>query len=174
MWKFCGKAQLPHGFGWSARHYEETVFPQNFRTRKLGENMVFYEVYFISSLQFLKILKSLQISIRNYSSGLSWLKRDSIENFNKVTKWTKIMFFSIHATELLNTCRLFLIVLNYILKKLLKQPPSLNAFDYFWDALKFWNFWILNKVLLKRRFVNADFFIRNIFIRNWVSKTSKP
>ena len=25
MWKFCGKEQFPHSFGWIARNYEETV-----------------------------------------------------------------------------------------------------------------------------------------------------
>ena len=44
MWKFCGKAQFPHSFGWITRSYTETVFPQNFHTRKLSEITVFYAV----------------------------------------------------------------------------------------------------------------------------------
>ena len=43
-WKFCGKAQFPHSFGRFAWNYAETVFSQNFRTRKLGEITVFYAV----------------------------------------------------------------------------------------------------------------------------------
>ena len=38
VWKFCGKAQFPHSFG-------RITFPQNFHTRKLGENTIFYTVY---------------------------------------------------------------------------------------------------------------------------------
>ena len=37
VWKFCGKAQFPYSFGRLARNYAETVFPQNFHTRKYGE-----------------------------------------------------------------------------------------------------------------------------------------
>ena len=44
VWKFCGKSQFPHGFGRIARNYAETVFPQNFHTRKSGEVTVFFPV----------------------------------------------------------------------------------------------------------------------------------
>ena len=45
VWKFCGKAQLPHSFRRFARKYAETVsFPQNFHTKKLGQITVFYAV----------------------------------------------------------------------------------------------------------------------------------
>ena len=45
MWKFCGKAQFPHGFERFARKSAENVpFPQNFTTRKLVEIAVFYAV----------------------------------------------------------------------------------------------------------------------------------
>ena len=40
--KFCGKAQFPHSFARVAQNYGP--FPQNFHTRKLGENTVFYAV----------------------------------------------------------------------------------------------------------------------------------
>ena len=39
-WKFCGKAQFPHSFGWFVPNYAETV-PFH---RKLGENTVFFAV----------------------------------------------------------------------------------------------------------------------------------
>ena len=45
VWKFCGKAQLPHSLGRIARNYAETVpFPQNFHIRKSGEIKVFFAV----------------------------------------------------------------------------------------------------------------------------------
>ena len=44
VWKFCGKAQFPHSFGRFARNYAETVFPQDFHTRKLDEITVFFAV----------------------------------------------------------------------------------------------------------------------------------
>ena len=44
VWKFCGKTQFPHSFGRITRKYAETAFPQNFHTRKFGENTVFYAV----------------------------------------------------------------------------------------------------------------------------------
>ena len=45
MWKFCAKAQFTQGFGQFARNPAETVFPQNFLTRKLGEITVFKAVF---------------------------------------------------------------------------------------------------------------------------------
>ena len=39
VWIFCGKAQFPHSFGRFA--CRNCSFPQNFRTRKLGEITVF-------------------------------------------------------------------------------------------------------------------------------------
>ena len=48
LWKFCGKAQFPHSLGRIARKYAETAFPQNFRTKKLGEITVFYAMNVIS------------------------------------------------------------------------------------------------------------------------------
>ena len=43
VWTFCGKAQFPQSFG-RRRNYAETVFRQNFHTRKLGQITVFYAV----------------------------------------------------------------------------------------------------------------------------------
>ena len=45
VWKFCRSTQFPHSFGWIARNYAETAFPQNFHTRKLGEITVFFAVH---------------------------------------------------------------------------------------------------------------------------------
>ena len=47
VWKFCRKAQFWHSFGKIAQNYAETFFPQNIRTRKLGEITVFFAVKFI-------------------------------------------------------------------------------------------------------------------------------
>ena len=44
MWKFCGKAQFPQIFVRFPQNSTETVFAQNFHTRKLGEITVFYVV----------------------------------------------------------------------------------------------------------------------------------
>ena len=39
VWKFCGKAQIPHSCG-------NCAFPQNFHTRKSGEITVFFAMDF--------------------------------------------------------------------------------------------------------------------------------
>ena len=44
---FMEKHIFLHSFKRFARNYEETAFPRNFHTRKLGEITVFYAVYLI-------------------------------------------------------------------------------------------------------------------------------
>ena len=44
VWKFCGKAQLPHSFAIRPKLCGSCAIPQNFHTRKLGEITVFYAV----------------------------------------------------------------------------------------------------------------------------------
>ena len=46
MWKFCGNGQFPQF--WTILAFPQNcAFPQNFHTRKLGENSVFYAVLII-------------------------------------------------------------------------------------------------------------------------------
>ena len=42
VWEFYGSAQLPKSFVRFARNSAESVFPQNFHARKLGESLVLY------------------------------------------------------------------------------------------------------------------------------------
>ena len=42
--KISENAHFLQGFGWFARNYAETAFPQNYQTKKLGESTIFYAV----------------------------------------------------------------------------------------------------------------------------------
>ena len=78
MWKFCGNAQLLQRFGQFARNSGETVFPENFHTKKLGEITVFYAVVHQCFSDFLKKQKFLE----NYSSyDVKYTRR--VNNFHK-------------------------------------------------------------------------------------------
>ena len=47
VWKFCGKAQFRHSFGFRVNRPKlcrNCAFPQNFRLRKLGQITVFFTV----------------------------------------------------------------------------------------------------------------------------------
>ena len=55
MWKFCGKAQLPHSFGQFAIRPKlcgNCAFPQNFHTRKLSEITVFFVACHLTHINF--------------------------------------------------------------------------------------------------------------------------
>ena len=46
VWKFCGKAQFSQFWASRLKLCGNCAFPQNFQTRKSGEIMVFFAVYF--------------------------------------------------------------------------------------------------------------------------------
>ena len=77
--KFCGKAQFPHSFGRFARNYAETVFAQNFHTRKLGDIIVFFAA--LVNCGYLKIFLLLMYSFSEKMIPL-YLLTEEKRNFN--------------------------------------------------------------------------------------------
>ena len=62
VWKFCGKVQFPHIFRQIAQNYANyCTFPQNFHTKKLGENMVFFAVIWFNLQNYLISITSVPI-----------------------------------------------------------------------------------------------------------------
>ena len=96
MWKFYGKAQFPHSFGWLARNFAETV---PFHIRKFGEITAFYAVglsMFLWKLSFLGISRFLTILqktlLRQFATSV--LSETSFSFSIKVFFYLDLVFFN--------------------------------------------------------------------------------
>ena len=102
MWKFCGKVQFPHIFRKIARNYANyCTFPQNFHTKKLGENMVFFAVIWFNLQNYLISITSVPIICQEtiIKHFLTFLKRARLSKKLSTIVAVKVLKRLIHCSS---------------------------------------------------------------------------